>query len=115
MNRFVRKANDDSLEVLIFLARWSSVLMAAWTVLLIMAAILTGHWRYLALAGSAAVCAGSVGWFGWWLHGNAAWRQSVQVERMCGVTYQDRTCTQYGPHEWHWDKQNDPDARRRWA
>lgn len=103
--------NDNALEWLIFVLRYSSV--AAMLVALGTAAF-GAPLRTFVVLGAYAVVAGIVGW---WLLGNPEWNTRVET---CGARYQSLVCSQPAEvrpvaHEGpHWDEIRDPAKTTLW-
>jgi hypothetical protein len=72
----VERANDGTLEVVIFAVRLFAGLCTLTWVVSTIGLIWTADWRWLWTMTAAIIWGGVSGWLGFWTWGNAEWRSN---------------------------------------
>ena len=78
--RALRAVLDASLEIVIALSRFLTIIDVLGVFMCLGWWIWYGDERYLGLSAVALALAGLTGWFGFWLFGNEEWRRGKAVD-----------------------------------
>lgn len=70
----VQRANDNTLEVVIFGLRGLAMLCAVAALVSVLATIWTADARWAATIAVCVIVGGAAGWLGFWTFGNQGWR-----------------------------------------